>query len=110
MEVYPELMPPSNQMIKSLPKESLTAHSSWIPNFRALPLLVPKIRSFLPSEIVTKQGAALVHPETTSKENSTVETLPEICKLPAVTGPCSKAKVLWYYNSLTNRCERFSFR
>lgn len=114
LEVSPELVLPSNQMnlmIKSVPTESLArhTHSSWIPDFRVSPLLVPKMESFIPSEIVTKQGI-LTDPEATSKENFIVKTLPEICRLPAVTGPCSKAKVLWYYNSLTNQCERFSFR
>ncbi|KAM3717010.1 Kunitz-type serine protease [Dirofilaria immitis] len=44
-----------------------------------------------------------------SEDSFTVKILPEICWLPAVTGPCSKVKILWYYNSLTHRCERFSF-
>uniref|UniRef100_A0A915PT14 BPTI/Kunitz inhibitor domain-containing protein n=1 Tax=Setaria digitata TaxID=48799 RepID=A0A915PT14_9BILA len=44
------------------------------------------------------------------EESFTVKTLPEACSLPALTGFCSKSKILWYYNILTGRCERFIFR
>lgn len=74
-----------------------------------LPSPIPKTESFPFSETLTKQGPLPADPKT-SEENSTVKTLPKICWLPVVTGPCSKAKVLWYYNFLTGRCKRFSSR
>uniref|UniRef100_A0A915B2F5 BPTI/Kunitz inhibitor domain-containing protein n=1 Tax=Parascaris univalens TaxID=6257 RepID=A0A915B2F5_PARUN len=34
---------------------------------------------------------------------------PELCSLPPVTGHCSKAYVLWFYNAERRKCERFSY-
>ncbi|CAG9536135.1 unnamed protein product [Cercopithifilaria johnstoni] len=98
MEEPSEAVRSANQM--NLMIESV---SSRIPDSSTLPLSVPEIGLFPPSDTVTKQEPLV------NSENYTVKTLPEICWLPVVTGPCSKAKILWYYNFLTGRCGRFSF-
>uniref|UniRef100_A0A1I7VUV8 BPTI/Kunitz inhibitor domain-containing protein n=1 Tax=Loa loa TaxID=7209 RepID=A0A1I7VUV8_LOALO len=114
MEVSSESVSSANQMdptTESVRTES-TTHSSLIPNSPSQPSSVSAIESFpsskttikLPSDIVIQVDPKI--PE----ESFTVKTLPEVCWLPAVTGLCSKAKVLWYYNSLKGRCERFSSR
>ncbi|GMH43260.1 hypothetical protein BSKO_11182 [Bryopsis sp. KO-2023] len=33
----------------------------------------------------------------------------DICKLPAVTGPCRAAIPRWFFNSLSGQCERFTY-
>ncbi|VDO32658.1 unnamed protein product [Onchocerca flexuosa] len=75
----------------------------------------PTIKSFPSSETATKQEP---FPDSVKKQvdskisegSFAIKMLPEICQLPVVTGPCSKVKLLWYYNFLRGRCERFSFR
>ncbi|EJW86043.1 kunitz/Bovine pancreatic trypsin inhibitor domain-containing protein [Wuchereria bancrofti] len=102
-----------NQITESILTESVT-HISSIPDSPSSPSSVSETESFPSSSAETKQGLLLtdIVTQTDSKmseKSFTVKTLPELCWLPAVTGPCSKAKVLWYYNSLRGRCERFSF-
>ncbi|VBB27550.1 unnamed protein product [Acanthocheilonema viteae] len=111
VEISSDSLSSANQITpitESIFTESLIAHSSPIPHLSALSLSISKMGSFPSSETVTEQGPLLFSPKT-SEENFTVKILPQICLLPALTGPCSKTKVLWYYNSLTGRCERFSF-
>ncbi|CAB3409833.1 unnamed protein product [Caenorhabditis bovis] len=33
----------------------------------------------------------------------------DICLLPPVTGSCSRARIMWYYDNESRRCERFSW-
>ncbi|VDM63439.1 unnamed protein product [Angiostrongylus costaricensis] len=35
--------------------------------------------------------------------------LRQICSLPPLTGNCSRARIMWYYDNETGKCERFSF-
>lgn len=89
-----------------------TTYSSLIPDSSLASLKVSETESF-PTN--TKQGSlpgdiAIHSEQKTLEESLTVKTSPKACMLPAVTGSCSKAKVLWYYNFIKGRCERFSFR
>ncbi|KAK6108545.1 Kunitz/Bovine pancreatic trypsin inhibitor domain family protein [Brugia pahangi] len=102
-----------NQITESILAESVT-HISSIPYSPSSSSSVSDTESFPSSGAETKQGLLLTDIVTQidskmSEKSFIIKTLPELCWLPAVTGPCSKAKVLWYYNSLRDRCERFSF-
>ncbi|KAM3717009.1 Kunitz-type serine protease [Dirofilaria immitis] len=113
MEVFSKSMLSINPM-NPITELILPKSSSMIPDPPSLLSSVFGTESFLPSEIMVKQeplsGSAVKEDDLKMSEDSfTVKILPEICWLPAVTGPCSKVKILWYYNSLTHRCERFSF-
>ncbi|CCH63817.1 BPTI/Kunitz inhibitor domain-containing protein [Caenorhabditis elegans] len=33
----------------------------------------------------------------------------DVCSLPPVTGSCSRARIMWYYDNESRRCERFSW-
>nr|CRZ25197.1 Bm6943 [Brugia malayi] len=102
-----------NQITESILTESVTYISS-IPYSPSSSSSLSDTESFPSSGAETKQGLLLTDIVTQidskmSEKSFIIKTLPELCWLPAVTGPCSKAKVLWYYNSLRDRCERFSF-
>uniref|UniRef100_A0A0R3S299 BPTI/Kunitz inhibitor domain-containing protein n=1 Tax=Elaeophora elaphi TaxID=1147741 RepID=A0A0R3S299_9BILA len=116
MEVSSESVSLTSQMnliTESILTEPMTAHFTLFPDLPIVLSSLPEVESF-PSFAVTEKMSLLddrvinVDPEI-SEENFTVKTLPEICLLPAVTGSCSKMKILWYYNFTTGRCQRFSF-
>ncbi|EFO92360.1 hypothetical protein CRE_11015 [Caenorhabditis remanei] len=33
----------------------------------------------------------------------------DVCSLPPVTGSCSRARIMWYYDNESRKCERFSW-
>uniref|UniRef100_A0A183F2R1 BPTI/Kunitz inhibitor domain-containing protein n=1 Tax=Heligmosomoides polygyrus TaxID=6339 RepID=A0A183F2R1_HELPZ len=41
----------------------------------------------------------------------TTTTVPplDVCSLPPLTGTCNRARIMWYYDTETGMCERFSF-
>ncbi|EJW70331.1 hypothetical protein WUBG_18756, partial [Wuchereria bancrofti] len=85
-----------NQITESILTESVT-HISSIPDSPSSPSSVSETESFPSSSAETKQGLLLtdIVTQTDSKmseKSFTVKTLPELCWLPAVTGPCSKSK------------------
>ncbi|KAL6740202.1 hypothetical protein Aduo_013581 [Ancylostoma duodenale] len=55
-------------------------------------------------------GAPAITLPTLLPPPTTTTTPPvDICSLPPLTGSCSRARIMWYYDTETGRCERFSF-
>ncbi|KAK5979151.1 Kunitz/Bovine pancreatic trypsin inhibitor domain protein [Trichostrongylus colubriformis] len=101
--------PPAPQLLTTASVEFPSAlPSAIIATHLPTPTTPPS--PFAPLLSLLSGGAAPLPLPTLPPPPTTITTPPaNICSLPPLTGNCRQARIMWYYDTETGMCERFSF-
>ncbi|VDM69640.1 unnamed protein product, partial [Strongylus vulgaris] len=97
--VFPGFGQPDSTFPQPIPTTTTTSTTSADP-------LAPLLNLF---GTAPGGGPALTLPTLPPPPTTTTTPPVNICSLPPLTGNCSRARIMWYYDTETGRCERFSF-